>query len=96
MQEKIVGEIYTDEHELKSHFFYKETSHYFLCYSEWSRTYYKIHKSKVYHNKDELKFIRWARKVHERKMNKRIKYLNSTKMTEFKKRYIETYPEKLI
>jgi len=84
MNEKI-GEIYTDENKLKSHLFYKETTDYFLCYSSWSRTYYKLHKSKVFHDKEELKFIRWARKVHERKKDKRLKYLNSTKMYVYKK-----------
>lgn len=94
----IIKEIYTgdDGKDLRTHYVYEEHNNCYYCYSEWSKLTYSVNKKYVYTDKEELKFIRWTKRVHSRKPKKRYEYLESTKMLDYRERYIKEYPEKLI
>lgn len=75
----------------------EEDEHSCLLKSFTTNNQFRIHTSKVFKNKDDLLFNTFVNLVIEKKNSvDRIKFLNSTKRTEFKKRFILEYPDKLI
>lgn len=95
---KIIKQIFSDDDKIRVIDVIDETDTHYICYNQWYGIEYSINKKSknTYTDRDELKYLRWARRVNEKQPKDRQKLLSNTVMVEYKKRYIEEYPEKLI
>lgn len=95
-ESKIIKHVYLDKDTIVTCYVVKETETKYICYNMHGGTTYGVKKINAYETKEEVQYIRWARLLN-RKSNKEIKkFLLKTKMTDYKKRYMNEYPEKLI
>lgn len=95
-KEKIIKQVFGDSDRIEVHDVVDETTEHYICYSAMYGMEYKIRKNKksIYTNREELKYIRWARRMHKKSSEARQRVLfDSDKLSDFKKRYIKEFPE---
>ncbi len=68
----------------------------YLCLSEYTRMTFVAKKTKTFKSRDAIKYNNFKIKMNEKQRKARVKALISTKQYEYKKRYINENPEKLI
>ncbi len=93
--------VWTDDSQLTKHIVIDETDDYYVCYREYGQVKYNVQKvekrKRVYTDHNEIRYVRWARIAHRKTPSwKRIRYLETTKKTEFIDRYIKEFPEYLV
>ncbi len=95
---RILKHIWTDDTKLNKHIVIEEMDTHYICYKEYYQQKYVVHKNKrVYTDHNELKYVRWVRITHKKPSSyKRRRFLENTKMTEFRDRYIKEFPEYLV
>lgn len=97
-KEKILKHVYLDKENIVTCYVVGETESKYVCFKMNGGMTYSIKKNNtaLYEDKEELKYVRWARRLNK-KPNKEIKkFLSTTKMKEYRTRFIEDFPEKLI
>ena len=95
---KIIKEIYLDNATIVRCYVVDETDTKYICYKMNGGMTYSVKKNNenVYEDKEELKYVRWARNLNKKPSRKIKQILSITKMKKFKKKFIEEFPEKLI
>ena len=68
----------------------------YLCVSPFVNQTFIVKISKTFKTRDDLKYNNFRVKMDERKRPQRIRALTTTKQLEYKKRYLNEYPEKAI
>ena len=93
---KILFQVFTDGEKIGVHDVYEETEKHFRCYSAWGPSLYEISKKRAWRNREELKYLRWAKRLNAKPSKERYKFINNTTNEEYKKKYIAEFPEKVI
>ena len=93
---KILFQVFTDGAKIGVHDVYAETENHFRCFSAWGPSLYDVSKKRAWRDREDLKYLRWARRVNEKPSPARYKFINNTTHKKFKNRYIRDFPEKLI
>lgn len=88
--------IYTKHERIKEYPVLEVGELEYLCISPYNDVPFTVLISKTFKTRDELKFHNFKTKMDEKKRPERIRALSTTKQTEYKKRYLEEYPEKAI
>lgn len=92
----ILFQVFTDGDKILAHDVFEVTEKHYRCYSAWGPRQYDLVKTKVWTDREALKYTRWARRVNQKPSKDRYRLLNNTTNEVYKKKYITDFPEKVI
>lgn len=93
---KILFTIFLDGKKIGRYGVISEIGETYRCVNAYTNATFLIDKKSAWLDLEELKFHRWAKIVHAKPTRYRIHFLETTKKLEYKVKYINTFPEKLI
>ena len=94
---KTIGIVYVDYNDkITEYKVLEENETHLLCYSEWTRLTFSVKRENAFKDREELKYHKYCERINSKKSDKIKKYVESTKQTVFRDRYINEFPEKLI
>lgn len=89
--------IYTLQYtKIRKIYVVKEIEDYYVCNDGWNSHEFKVEKQDAYDDTLELRYIKWVQRAHAKSIKARAQYLKTTKMTDYRDRYMVEFPEKTI